>query len=77
MPPRIILHMSVEEQKYYKERAARGREEFKKRNERIIKEREDRQYQETLARVRTDVEAYKRKVAWDWFMRWFCCCIPK
>ena len=75
MAPRLIDDMSVEEQRYYKERAARGREEFKRRNERIRKEMEDRQYQETLARVHTEVDAHQRKVIWDWFMRYFCCCL--
>ena len=75
MAPRIILDMSEEEQKFYAERAARGREEFHKRNARILKEREERQYQETLARMRANVDAHQRKVAWKWFLRWFCCCV--
>lgn len=75
MAPRLIDDMSVEEQRYYKERAARGREEFQRRNERIRKEIEDRRYQDTLAQVRTEVDRHQRKVAWDWFLRWFCCCL--
>ena len=73
MVPRIVMVMSEEEHKYYAERAARGREEFHKRNARIQKEIEDRHYQETLARMRAEVDAHQRKVAWKWFLRWFCC----
>ena len=73
MVPRLVLDMSVEEQRYYKERAARGREEFKARNERIRKMQEERNYQELLARMRAEVDAHQRKVAWEWFLRWFCC----
>jgi len=75
MAPRLIIVMSEEEHKFYAERGARGREEFKLRNERILKEREDRAYQETLARMRADVDAHQRRIARNWFLRWFCCCI--
>jgi hypothetical protein len=73
MAPRLIVDMSVEEERYYKERAARGREEFKRRNDRIKREQEERNYKELLARMRAEVDAHQRRVAWDWFLRWFCC----
>jgi hypothetical protein len=75
MAPRLVLDMSVEEERYYKERAARGREEFKRRNDRIKREQEERNYKELLARMRADVDAHQRKVVWNWFLRWFCCCL--